>query len=92
MLSRHTLTREEALLVSIVYKDPDTHTHTYSEIEAVIALRVITASQQHVFPLTVLCGRLELNCFPPVSCGSLLSQSALFPLFLLLLFLELSSS
>lgn len=71
MPSCHTPTREEALLVSTVHKD-----ERYSKAAAVTALRVITASQQHGFPLTALRGRLELNCLPPVS--SLLSQSELF--------------
>lgn len=53
-------------------------THAYSKAAAVIALRVITASQRHGFPLTVLCGRQELNCLSPVSCASLLPQSELF--------------
>lgn len=45
---------------------------------AVKALKVITASQQHVFPL---CARLELKFLLPVRCGSLLSRSGFFSFF-----------
>ena len=64
--------------VIVLFSCEHTDTHIHSKVAAAITLRVITASQQHGFPLTVLCRRLELNCPLPVSCGSLLSQSELF--------------
>lgn len=74
MLSCYTPAREESLFFSVV----NTQIPTYSKVAAAITLRVITASQQRGFPLTVLCRRLEIKCPLPVSCGSLLSQSELF--------------
>lgn len=85
VLSCHTPTREEALLVSTVHTNRRTH---YSKAAAVIALRVITAAQQHGFPLTVLYGHLELNCLPPVRSSQPVRDHFLF----LLPSTELSSS
>lgn len=65
----HTSTSDEALLVSISHTDK----HIYNSGVAARALQVVTASQQHGFPLTVLCGRQELHCCSPMS--SLLHKS-----------------
>lgn len=73
-LSYHTPARHEALLVSIVR----TERRACSKAAAVVvvrAVRVITASQQHGFPLTILCGCLVVNCLSSVSYSSLLHRS-----------------
>lgn len=70
----HTSTSDEALLVSISHTDK----HIYNSGVAARALRVVTASQQHGFPLMVLCGRQELHC-----CSRELSSPPVWTLLLL---------
>lgn len=75
MLRCHTWTREKTLLGLTVHADRQ----VYSKAAAAVkALKFITASQQHVFPL---CARLELKFLLPVCCASLLCRSGLFSFF-----------
>lgn len=75
LLFKVTLQQEKKQLLDLtVHADRQ----VYGKAAAVKALKVITASQQHVFPL---CARLELKFLLPVRCGSLLSQSGLFSFF-----------